>query len=1119
MMNTNRNSQTNGVNEMETLESQLSPGRQAARSQATADRHPTTGRKIRWTRADNIKLMECYFKSDPTKLGYRQRFYDIYKEEGGYDVTEQNLADRARYINKNRRLLTPVELEEIKRRVTSTTTEQIDELIHDEVTENEREDITAEVEDNEHMVLSVEETIVKDEILQVMEALRDEDKRTRLPKLKRMNRGKVAKETAVVNKVIGTIVTRNITEINDLIYAGAKVVAQRMGAVKDYGNKQSGANKPPWRRRMENDIRQYRKDLARACEMKKGQSIRQVGYLDEKYNIKEKGINHVIEVLKQRIKMMAEKIRRYSGRTEQYKQNRQFSEDEGRFYMEHGRSKDIRVPPPEKEEAKKFWEQIWGTAHVHNRQAEWLKRIDGELSDITDQDDMVIDMPLLRTVLKKLRPWKAAGPDGVQGFWYKRFSSLHGQIVRQFSNILTTGVIPKWMTKGRTVLIPKDAAKGNIPSNFRPITCLPISWKILTGMISENMSQFLRMNDMLPWEQKGCGKGSRGAKEQLLIDKAVLKDCRTRKTNLAMAWIDYRKAYDMVPHTWIKATLEKMKIAKNIRQLLANSMENWSTTLESEGNDLGDVNIKRGIFQGDSLSPLLFVVSLIPLTMLLRDSSPGYVFKNKVKVNHLLYMDDLKLFSKSESDIESLVHTVRIFSEDIGMTFGLDKCALVALKRGKMIDSTRDITMPDGDTISALGRDSEYRYLGILEGDDIKHSKMKEVIWKEYKTRVKSMLKTKLNGGNIIKALNTFAISVIRYSAGIIKWTKAELREADRKTRKLLTLFGGFHPRSDVDRLYVARDKGGRGLMSVEDTVNKEQQQLAWYVNQSQNRVMETIREQLKLGKDQVTDDDNHSGTRESKWKEKPMHGQYPRQIEEISTDSSWLWLTRGHLKRETESLVIAAQDQALRTNYRRAKIEKDGSNPMCRMCKCKYETITHIISGCSKLAQSSYKQRHDKVATALHWGLCKKYDMPHSQLWYNHKPEAVIENEKMKILWDFNIYTDHVMQARRPDIVVVHKIQSECQIIDIAVPNDVGVIEKEDEKISKYQDLAREIEKMWNVRTHVIPIVVGALGTMSERFKEYLALLGTQTSVETVQKTAILGSAHILRKVLNCDS
>ena len=86
-------------------------------------------------------------------------------------------------------------------------------------------------------------------------------------------------------------------------------------------------------------------------------------------------------------------------------------------------------------------------------------------------------------------------------------------------------------------------------------------------------------------------------------------------------------------------------------------------------------------------------------------------------------------------------------------------------------------------------------------------------------------------------------------------------------------------------------------------------------------------------------------------------------------------------------------------------------------------------------------------------------------------------------------------------------------------MPNDVGVIEKEDEKISKYQDLVREIGKMWNVRTHVIPIVVGALGTMSERFKEFLALLGTQTSVETVQKTAILGSAHILRKVLNCDS
>ena len=83
------------------------------------------------------------------------------------------------------------------------------------------------------------------------------------------------------------------------------------------------------------------------------------------------------------------------------------------------------------------------------------------------------------------------------------------------------------------------------------------------------------------------------------------------------------------------------------------------------------------------------------------------------------------------------------------------------------------------------------------------------------------------------------------------------------------------------------------------------------------------------------------------------MHGQFIRQTDEVRGDESWRWMTRGSLKRETESLLTAAQDQAIRTNYRRAKIEKDGSSPLCRMCKKADETISHIVSECSKLAQT----------------------------------------------------------------------------------------------------------------------------------------------------------------------
>lgn len=115
--------------------------------------------------------------------------------------------------------------------------------------------------------------------------------------------------------------------------------------------------------------------------------------------------------------------------------------------------------------------------------------------------------------------------------------------------------------------------------------------------------------------------------------------------------------------------------------------------------------------------------------------------------------------------------------------------------------------MPDGNSIREV-EESGYKYLGVLEADDLKHAAMKEVICKEYFRRIRKILKSKLNGGNVVNAMNSRAVSIIRYSAGIVEWTKDELRKLDGKTRKLLTINRAFHPQADVDRLYLKRAAG-----------------------------------------------------------------------------------------------------------------------------------------------------------------------------------------------------------------------------------------------------------------------------------------------------------------------
>ena len=121
-----------------------------------------------------------------------------------------------------------------------------------------------------------------------------------------------------------------------------------------------------------------------------------------------------------------------------------------------------------------------------------------------------------------------------------------------------------------------------------------------------------------------------------------------------------------------------------------------------------------------------------------------------------------------------------------------------------------------------------------------------------------------------------------------------------------------------------------------------------------------------------------------------------------------------------------------------------------------------------------------------------------------------------MKVLRDINVQSDSVIEARRPDIVPIDKKERKEIIIVIAVPADVRVGEKEREKVEKYQDLKREIGRLWRLKmVEVVPIVIGALGSVIKEFDGWIEKLRITNYVKVMQKTALLGTARKLRKKL----
>ena len=143
----------------------------------------------------------------------------------------------------------------------------------------------------------------------------------------------------------------------------------------------------------------------------------------------------------------------------------------------------------------------------------------------------------------------------------------------------------------------------------------------------------------------------------------------------------------------------------------------------------------------------MFVLALIPLSLILRKAKAAYGFsESKEKINHLLFMDDLKLYSRSEKGLDSLVQTVPVFSEDTGMEFGIEKHGKLVMGKGKIVKSV-GIELPIGKVIKSLQEGESYKYLGILEADTFLEEKMKLNVSKEYTRRLRKVLKSKLNPG------------------------------------------------------------------------------------------------------------------------------------------------------------------------------------------------------------------------------------------------------------------------------------------------------------------------------------------------------------------------------------
>ena len=302
---------------------------------------------------------------------------------------------------------------------------------------------------------------------------------------------------------------------------------------------------------------------------------------------------------------------------------------------------------------------------------------------------------------------------------------------------------------------------------------------------------------------------------------------------------------------------------------------------------------------------------------------------------------------------------------------------MLSLVRGK-IKKCGSISLDEHSVIDEMENTDVYKYLGVLESDNIKHNEMKTITLEKFKKKLKTILKTDLNAKNNMIAINEFVNPVLTYTYGIVNWTEQDIKSADILVRKMLHMNRMFEIWSDVDRLYIPRNNGGRGLVSLWDSFKTTNARLAHFLTNSPSQIITKCSELDKTGQfsinkkaykfhektpielpknfhdnsllkqAKIVAEKTKNAIQKQRYEaclNKPHYGVFFKLLDESQISRGWSmsWLNNCHMAPQTESFIFAAQELALFTKWHERFILKKQVSDLCRVCMKKSETMSHI--------------------------------------------------------------------------------------------------------------------------------------------------------------------------------
>jgi hypothetical protein len=699
----------------------------------------------------------------------------------------------------------------------------------------------------------------------------------------------------------------------------------------------------------------------------------------------------------------------------------------------------------------------------------------------------VITRKEIRGRIARMKGSTAAGPDGVRKGHITQASTQ--EMIRRFYIFITVcGRQPTAWRENRTTLLLKQGKSHADVRNYRPVTISSILSRVYWGVIDQKLRASVRFSPRQKGfiNEAGCFNNVHSFNELLRIAK--------KKAGITVVQLDIAKAFDTIPHKAIGDALRRKGIPEALISLIEDSYVNVHTTIK-QGYQEVPMSIKRGVKQGDPLSPFIFNAVLEPLLLQLEELR-GYDLSNGVKVSSFAFADDIILVSSDASDAANLLRRTEEYLGNLGMDISANKSAAFTIKTTKDSWQLHDpyLSSKNGEKIPFSGAETTLHYLG---GTFSPWKGLKaENIDIEFRDTLDRVLRLALKPQQKAELVTSYIMPHYLYTMVLAMVPVTTARKMDQDLRRVIKSIYHLPQCTANGLLHCGKKNGGLGIPQVEGIYTITTLKLGLKYKANPDPIMKAIVEESALEQTlqqiartarinwpvaDVSQLEKHKARMKEKatkeWAQLKSQGKAVPAF--IGDKIGNAWLSNSTIFRPSKfitALKLRANVAGDRAALARAKITKEVN---CRKCRAQTETLGHILGQCTYTKKERI-ERHDTI---------KDYIL-----------QRIVDIDKTASVTREPTLGSPDGGLLKPDLVV--KNQEGVFVVDVTVRHeDKDYLQKgRQSKLDKYTPLLPELEqRLESTRAEVLPIVIGTRGALP------------QSTIEALEKVQISERSDLL--------